>query len=229
MYDVIKHYPRPSMELLERYEAVTESASLNEALPNRDGALYSKIKPVWHGARVLGSALTVQCGAGDNLMLHRALELIQPGDVLVVSCGLYDEAGAMMGGIMSQYVQGRKGCRGLVIDGACRDIQAMEQAKFPAFARNTSMKSVSKMLPGRINHPIVVGNVCVKPGDIVFGDADGVVVVPLELAEETLEKALAREKKEDELLASYLAGEQTIWEAYNFGEPYSRLGLSEEP
>ena len=144
MYDVIKKFKRPSMDLLKRYEAVQESASLGECLPYKSGPMDSAIKPVWHGARVIGSALTVQCSAGDNLMLHRALELIQPGDVLVVACGQYTEAGAMMGGIMSQYVQGAKGCRGLVIDGACRDITAIERAHFPAFARNVSMKATPK-------------------------------------------------------------------------------------
>lgn len=228
MYDVIKHYKRPSMELLRRFEQVQESASLGECLPHKVGPMDSAIKPVWHGARVIGSALTVQCPAGDNLMLHRALELLQPGDVLVVSCGQYTEAGAMMGGIMSQYVQGAKGCRGLVIDGACRDITAIERAGFPAFARNVSMKAVAKALPGTINHEIVVGNVLVKPGDIIFGDADGVVVVPQEIAEETLEKALAREEHEDESLKRYLAGEITIWDNYGFGKVYEKLGLTEE-
>ncbi|MBQ5977925.1 MAG: hypothetical protein IJL51_07315 [Oscillospiraceae bacterium] len=228
MFDVIKTFRRPSPELLKAYEQVQESASIHECLPYKSGALDSAIKPVWHGARVIGSALTVQCSAGDNLMLHRALELLQPGDVLVVACGQYTEAGAMMGGIMSQYVQGAKGCRGLVIDGACRDITTIERAGFPAFARNVSMKAVAKRLPGSINHPIVVGNVLVHPGDIVFGDADGVVVVPLDLAEETLRLALAREEHEDTMLKKYLAGETTIWDAYGFQKAYDQLGLTEE-
>jgi len=229
MYDVVKNFKRPSAELLKAFEQVMESASLHENIRHKGGALDSRIKPVWRGAKVIGSALTVQCSAGDNLMLHRALELIQPGDVLVVSCGQYEEAGAMMGGIMSQYVMEAKGCRGLVIDGACRDITAMEKAGFPAFAKNVSMKFVGKKLGGSINNPIVVGNVLVNPGDIVFGDADGVVVVPQEDAEEVLKLALEREAKEEELLAKYLSGETTIWEAYGFEVPYQTLGLTEEP
>lgn len=227
MYDVVKHYERPSRELLEAYWEVNETASINECLPDKNGALFSHIKPVWTGCKMVGSALTVQCSAGDNLMLHRALEMIQPGDVLMVSNGMYEEAGAMFGGVMALYSQ-FKGAAGLVIEGGSRDTASIRRIQFPVFSLNVSVKATSKKLPGKINNPIIIGNVLVRPGDIVIGDDDGVVVVPLALAEATLEKALKREAHEEEMIEKILKKETTIYQTYKFDLNYKALGLREE-
>lgn len=226
MYDVIKTYARVAPETVAAFAALEESASINESMVNRDGALDSRIKPVWPGARMCGVAFTVQCGIGDNIMLHKAISMARPGDVLLVTNGQYDEAGGMFGGMMAASLKSR-GAAGLVIEGACRDTIMLKEMGLPVFSRNISIKATTKCCPGRINHPIVVGGVLVCPGDLVFGDNDGVVVVPREQADSVLAAAQARENRENTLLPHILAGESTTFDM--FRENYLSLGLSEEP
>ncbi|GHV44334.1 S-adenosylmethionine--2-demethylmenaquinone methyltransferase [Synergistales bacterium] len=228
MYDVIKRYAKPAKELIESFLKIEESASLLESMPNKDGALHSSIRPVLPEKIICGSALTVQCGIGDNIMLHRAIDMIQPGDVLMVINGGYDEAGGMFGGMMAASCKA-KGAAGLVIEGGCRDTVLIKKLGFPVFSKNITVKATTKLCPGRINHPIVIGGVYVKPGDVVFGDADSVVVIPLEDAEEVLKIAAAREEKEEGMLKKILAGEGTTFTFAGFNKIYEKLNLSEEP
>lgn len=225
MYDVIKNYEKTADETVKRYMAIEESASINESMPNRDGALSSKIKAVWPGMRMCGTALTVQCGIGDNIMLHKAVSMAGPGDVLMVVNGDFDEAGGLFGGMMAASLKTR-GAAGIVIEGACRDTMMIKEMGFPVFSRNICIKATTKCCPGRINHPIVVGGVYVKPGDLVFGDNDSVVVVPREIADEVLAVAEKRKKREEDLLNRILCGETTTYEM--FEDNYKKLGLSEE-
>lgn len=225
MYDVIKTYEKTPKEIVESFYEIEESASINESMPNKDGALESRIKPVWPETRMCGVALTVQCGIGDNVILHKAISMAQPGDVLIVSNGDYDEAGGMFGGMMAASLKSR-GAAGIVIEGACRDTMLIKKLNFPVFSRNISIKATTKLCPGRINHPIVVGGVLVHPGDLIFGDNDGVVVVPREQAEEILKIAQAREKKEECLLQRILRCETTTFDM--FKDNYNKLNLSEE-
>lgn len=226
MYDVIKTYQKTAEDIVRRYEKLEESASINESMPNKDGALCSKIKAIWPGMRMCGTALTVQCGVDDNVMLHKAISLAGPGDVLIVTNGSFDEAGGMFGGMMCASLKSRKAA-GLVIEGACRDTMMIKDLDFPVFAQNVSIKAATKLCPGRINHPIVIGGVYVKPGDLVFGDNDGVVAVPREIAEEVLCTAEKREANEVNLLERILSGETTTFEM--FEKNYERLQLTEEP
>jgi len=225
MYDVIKTYEKTSKEIVKEYSTIEESASVNESLTNKDGALASSLKPIWPEIRMCGVALTVQCGIGDNVMLHKAISMTQPGDVLMVTNGDYDEAGGMFGGMMAASLKAR-GAAGLVIEGACRDTILIKELEFPVFSRNISIKATTKLCPGKINHPIVIGGVLVYPGDLVFGDNDGVVVVHREQAEEILVIAKKREKKEADLLQKILKGETTTFEM--FKEVFAKLNLSEE-
>lgn len=225
MYDVIKGYERVSSDIVDRYSKIEESASINESMPNKDGALNSRIRALWPEARVCGTAMTVQCGIGDNVMLHKAISMAGPGDVLMVINGDFDEGGGLFGGMMAASLKAR-GAAGIVIEGACRDTILIKQLGFPVFARNICIKASTKVCPGKINCPIVIGGVYVKPGDLVYGDADGVVVVPREIAEEVLEIAEKREKNEEKLLQRILNGETTTYEM--FVENFKRLKLSEE-
>lgn len=225
MYDVIKGYERVSSDIVDRYSKIEESASINESMPNKDGALNSRIRALWPEARVCGTAMTVQCGIGDNVMLHKAISMAGPGDVLMVINGDFDEGGGLFGGMMAASLKAR-GAAGIVIEGACRDTILIKQLGFPVFARNICIKASTKVCPGKINCPIVIGGVYVKPGDLVYGDADGVVVVPREIAEEVLEIAEKREKNEEKLLQRILNGETTTYEM--FEENFKRLKLSEE-
>lgn len=225
MYDVIKNYEKTPKDIVDRYAKLEESASINESMPNKNGALSSRIRAVWPELRMCGTAMTVQCGIGDNVMLHKAISMAGEGDVLLVTNGDFDEAGGMFGGMMAASLKAR-GAAGLVIEGACRDTILIKELGFPVFSRNVCIKATTKACPGKINHPIVIGGVYVKPGDLVFGDNDGVVVVPRELAESVLETAEARERNEEGLLKRILSGETTTYEM--FRENYEKLALSEE-
>jgi len=225
MYDVIKKYEKVPEDIVERYAKIEESASINESMPNKDGALCSKIKAIWPEIRVCGTALTVQCGIADNIMLHKAISMAGPGDVLMVTNGNYDEAGGLFGGMMAASLRAR-GAAGIVIEGACRDTILIKELGFPVFAQNVCIKATTKITPGKINHPIVIGGVRVQPGDLVFGDNDSVVVVPREIAEQVLEAAEQREEKEAAMLPKILAGEMTTYDM--FKENYRKLMLSEE-
>lgn len=225
MYDVVKTFKKTPEELVTRYSKLEESASINESMPNKDGALSSRIRAVWPGIRMCGTALTVQCGIGDNIMLHKAISMAGPGDVLMVTDGDFDEAGGLFGGMMAASLKAR-GAAGIVIEGACRDTILIKELGFPVFARNVCIKATTKICPGKINHPIVIGGVYVKPGDLVFGDDDSVVVVPREIAEEVLNVAEQREKNEENLLQRILRGETTTYEM--FKNNYEKLNLNEE-
>lgn len=224
-YDVIKTYHKVPPELVAAFAKLEESASINESMSNHDGALSSHLKPVWPGVRMCGTAFTVQCGAGDNIMLHKAISMAQPGDVLLVTNGMYDEAGGMFGGMMAASLKTRGGV-GLVIEGACRDTMMLRDLALPVFSLNVSIKATTKCCPGRINHPIVIGGVRVCPGDLVYGDNDGVVVVPREEAAQVLAEAQAREERERRMLPEILDGTSTTFDIFQAN--YQSLGLSEE-
>ena len=147
-----------------------QAATVHEAM-GKIGALDTRIRPAWFGAHVCGAALTVQSRPGDNLMLHKAVSMAKPGDVLVVHVDGFPEAG-MWGEILTVATM-QKGIRGLVIDGGVRDTMPIKELDFPMFSLAYSIKGTTKMTPGCINHPIVIGGVTVNPGDIVIGDNDG--------------------------------------------------------
>lgn len=224
MYDIIKHYEKVSPELVEKYSKLEESASINECM-KVNGAMNHDIRPVWPGSRMCGTALTVCCRAGDNLMLHKAISIAKPGDVIVISCDGFQESGGMWGGIMSNAAQ-TMGVAGMVTDGSVRDTMMMKSINFPVFSRGICVKRSTKAVGGTINHPIVVGGVVVNPGDLVFGDNDSVVVVPREKAEEVYELAVAREKHEDDTLARALKDGTVTYQT--FQEAFEALHLTEE-
>ena len=163
MFDVIKTYEKVPDEIVKRYAALEESASINESMPNKDGALCSRIHAIWPGLRMCGTALTVQCGIGDNVMLHKAISMAGPGDVVMVTNGDFDEAGGMFGGMMAASLKSR-GAAGLVMEGAVRDTMLIKELEFPVFARNVSSanttrrvccsaSSTARLLPSRCSAP----------------------------------------------------------------------------
>lgn len=151
-----------------------------------------------------GNALTVRVRAGDNLLIHKALELLQPGDVLVVD-GEGDISRALVGEIMMTTARVR-GAVAFVMDGAIRDVEAFEEHSFPCWARGVSLRGPYKDGPGCINVPISVGGMLVRPGDVIVGDSDGVVAVPPALAGEVATKARAKVAQEKETIAAILRG-----------------------
>ncbi|HEY5583830.1 MAG TPA: 4-carboxy-4-hydroxy-2-oxoadipate aldolase/oxaloacetate decarboxylase [Ruminiclostridium sp.] len=223
MYDIVRNFKRPDDSLINNYNLMT-SATLHEVLQRR-GALSSYIKPIWPGMKLCGSALTVQCEPGDNLMIHKALAIAKPGDVLVVSVGGYVEAG-FWGEVMTIAAISR-GIKGLLTDGSVRDTMAIKEHGFPIFSKGICIKGTTKLTPGKINHQLILGGICINPGDIILGDNDGVVVVPLEEAEKALSGAIAREEKEKILMQKLESGQLTM-DLLNLNDPFNELGLKEE-
>lgn len=185
------------------------TATLHEA-GRKIGALPSAIKPVAPHFRFAGSALTVHSPGGDNLWLHRALDVARPGDVLVVFTGGVYEHG-YWGEIMTTMAKVR-GLAGLVIDGCVRDGVLLGEIGFPVFARGLCIRGTGKDFgaTGWINHPITMGDVVVHPGDLVVGDFDGVVAIPQARAAEVVAAGRRREADEAAILRRLEAGEGTL-------------------
>jgi 4-hydroxy-4-methyl-2-oxoglutarate aldolase len=185
------------------------TATLHEA-GKKIGALPSAIKPVAPGFRFAGSALTVHSPGGDNLWLHRALDVARPGDVMVVFAGGAYEHG-YWGEIMTTMAKVR-GLAGLVIDGCVRDGVLLGEIGFPVFARGLCIRGTGKDFgaTGWVNHPITMGDVVVHPGDLVVGDFDGVVAIPQARAADVIEAAHRREANEAAILRRLEAGEGTL-------------------
>ena len=185
------------------------TATLHEA-GGKIGALPSIIKPVAATFRCCGPALTVHSPGGDNLWLHRALEIAQPGDVLVVHVsGAYDHG--YWGEIMTTMAKVR-GLAGLVIDGCVRDGVLLGEIGFPVFARGLCIRGTGKDFGaiGWINHPVMMGDVVVNAGDLVVGDFDGVVAIPQVRAADVIAAAEKREAEEAAILRRLEARESTM-------------------
>lgn len=166
------------------------------------------IKPIYQGMKVCGPAFTVDARPGDNLALHYAVAHKVPGDVLVCDMKGFEEGGPF-GELMATQALAQ-GFKGLVIDACVRDGADLNKMKFPVFARGLCPKGTTKVTPGKINIAITCAGVPVGPGDIIVADDDGVVVVPLAIADKVLEACKARDKKEDGVRKNLAKGELSI-------------------
>lgn len=184
-----------------------DPATLYEAAGHR-GMVDPAIRPAWAGAQICGVAATVECPPGDNLMLHHAVAAAKPGVVIVARLGGYLLTGAW-GEILTVAAQA-KGVAGLAVDGAVRDIAAIAELGFPVFSRGLAIGACTKERTGTIGVPILFGGVLVRPGDIVFGDADGLVVIERERADEIYASAMARRNREAELIEQLRQGKTTL-------------------
>jgi len=204
---------RPDASVIEAARGLP-AATLHEA-GGRIGVMPSAIKPVSPGMRLCGPAVTVDSPGGDNLWLHRALYVAEPGDVLVVHVrGEYDYG--YWGEIMSLAARVR-GLGGLVIDGCVRDGAILADFELPVFARGLCIRGTGKDHDARgwINFPTLFGDLVVRPGDLIVGDTDGVVAIPVSRAQAVVHAAQQREAKEASVLERLRAGERTL-EVYNF-------------
>jgi 4-hydroxy-4-methyl-2-oxoglutarate aldolase len=185
------------------------SATLHEAA-GRSGALPSAIKPLSGAFRIWGPALPVRCPPGDNLWIHRAVYAAQPGDVLVVEVGGGYEFG-YWGEILTRAALARR-LGGLVIDGGVRDLDRLVEAGLPVFARGVCIRGTVKDPggAGAVGAPIVLGDVPIQRGDLVVGDADGVVVVAQALAAQAIEAGRERDEKEAGMMRQLAAGATTL-------------------
>ncbi len=183
---------RAPKDLVELFRDVP-SPNVSDNMSRINGVC-AEIRPMHGSTQLLGSAFTVKTRPGDNLMVHKALEMLQPGDALVIDAG-GDTTNAILGEII-MHIAIKNGATGIVVDGAIRDAASFSEAGFPCFARGASHRGPYKDGPGEINVPVTVGGAIVRPGDVVVGDADGVVVVPLEEAEELAQKVRKIVEKE---------------------------------
>jgi RraA family protein len=170
----------------------------------RRGTLDGRIAPVSPAMRLAGPAFTIEVRAGDNLMIHAAISMAKPGDILVID-GKGDRTCALMGSIMINACR-KLGLGGVVIDAAIRDSDELREMGFPVYAVGANPNGPTKFVPGRINWPISCGGIAVHPGDLVVGDADGVVIVEREKAASLLELAAQKVSDERARIADIQAG-----------------------
>jgi RraA family protein len=187
--------------------ARTFQASILADVGGRRGTLGGRIQPLSKAMKVAGPAFTVEVRPGDNLMIHAALQLAQPGDVIVVD-GKGDLSCALTGALMAAHAKA-VGVAGFVIDGAVRDTEECAAGEFPIFAAGANPNGPLKGAAGRINWPISVAGTAVNPGDLIVGDADGVVVVPREAAADIVRAAQAKVDSEAQRMAAIGRGEHS--------------------
>jgi 4-hydroxy-4-methyl-2-oxoglutarate aldolase len=223
MIHVITHIERPPKELIDQFRRIG-SATIHEA-SGKKGAVDFSIKPITRGVRICGPAFTVQCHPLDNLMLHKALEKAQPGDVLVATVGGHYEGG-YFGGLMATSAVARN-LGGLAIDGCIRDSEEIIRMGFPIFCRGFSIRGTTKQVLGLINHPVLFGGVLVNPGDLIVGDDDGMVVVSRDECKAVLDKSLQRVEAEKRKSAQLKAGTSSV-ELNKLNKVFEWLGLTED-
>ena len=200
--DVRREFERVSPATVRK--ASSFAASILADVAGRRGTLDGRIMPVSPSARMAGAAFTIEVRPGDNLMIHAAMTMAKPGDVLVVD-GKADRTCALMGSIMINACM-KLGIAGVVLDGAHRDSEELRALGFPVYSVGSNPNGPTKFIPGRINWPISCGGVAINPGDLIVGDADGVVVVEREKAESLLELAATKVADERVRIADILAG-----------------------
>lgn len=218
VHRTVERADRAAVEALSAFGVAT----VHEAM-GRLGLMRPYIRPVYEGARLCGTAVTVLLQPGDNWMLHVAAEQVREGDVVVAGCTTESEDG-FFGELLATSLRAR-GAAGLVIDGGCRDVDDLRRMDFPVFSRAVNAKGTVKATLGSVNVPVVVANALVNPGDVVVADADGVVVVPAARAAEVAEAAARREAAEEGKRQRFRDGALGL-DLYAMRGPLAELGLT---
>jgi RraA family protein len=202
-FRVLKQQRKVDAEWVERYRAVPV-ANISDSM-NRMTAGGAQLRAMHRSGVLVGPAITVKARPGDNLMLHYALDIAEPGDVIVVDAG-GDLSNALIGEMMVAYAI-KKGVAGIVINGAIRDAASIGAGDFPLFAAGVTHRGPYKDGPGEINVPIAVGGMVIEPGDLVIGDDDGLLCIPFDQVAEVYERAYAKHAAEQKQLEQIAQGE----------------------
>jgi 4-hydroxy-4-methyl-2-oxoglutarate aldolase len=218
---IVRTIARADADVIRRLGAAGV-ATVHEA-QGRSGLLRPWMRPVYPAARVAGSAVTVLCGPGDNLMIHAAIAVVARGDVLVVAT-FSESTDGMFGELLAESCVA-KGVAGLIIDAGVRDTTEITALDFPVWSKAVSAQGTSKIIAGSVNVPIVCAGAAVAPGDVIVGDADGVVVVPRGTAAAVADAADARLAREDATRARLKAGELGL-DIYGLREVLAARGVT---
>ncbi|EMA01633.1 4-carboxy-4-hydroxy-2-oxoadipate aldolase/oxaloacetate decarboxylase [Haloferax denitrificans] len=221
MHTIEPDVERPDRELVEAFEEIP-STIVSDVTGNIGLTMDAGLRPAYDGVEMAGTAVTVKAAPGDNLIIHKAITLAEPGDVLIIDCDGYTDTGHV-GELMCTSCQAN-GLAGLVIDGAYRDSREIAEMEFPVYGRGVNPQGPLKQDPGSINVTVSVGGVSVDPGDIVIGDDDGLAVIPREGAEEVLERAHEKLSAEDSVREEVLEGEY-LYELNGYDELFENLTI----
>ncbi|MSP98636.1 MAG: RraA family protein [Betaproteobacteria bacterium] len=201
-FRILPSPPRPAVRLLEAFAALP-TANISDNMLRHYGA-GARLRPFHRSGKLVGPAFTVKTRPGDNLLTHKAIDMAAPGDVILVDAGgALDHA--IIGEIMASHAR-KRGIAGMIIDGAIRDLDSISASDFPVYACGITHRGPYKDGPGEINVTVSIAGMTVNPGDIIVGDADGVVAIPQVDAERIIALTVVQKNKEEAMLAMIANG-----------------------